>query len=149
VKTFLALIGVVFLAANLYQASGVLRQSYLEGLGFMSREWRESIVLQQARRLPETTIIFSNAPEAVLLHTSLTASRLPRKYEPANRQVNVNYPTEMNELRRQMEKSSAAIIYFTRLNINTLPNLQELETGHDLTILYQAEDGVILGAAGQ
>jgi hypothetical protein len=147
--TALVSIGVLFLFANGYRTSALLRQSYLEGLGFMSREWRESIVLQQARRLPETTSVFSNAPEAVLLHTSLTANRLPRKYEPANRQANVNYPTEMNELRRQMGKSSAAIIFFTRLNINTLPSLQELETDYGLTILYQAEDGVILGAAGQ
>lgn len=97
-KTALVSLGVLFLFANGYQASALLRQSYLEGLGFMSREWRESIVLQQARRLPETTPVFSNAPEAVLLYTHLTANRLPRKYEPANRQANVNYPTEMNEL---------------------------------------------------
>lgn len=149
VKIFLSLIGVFFLAANLYQSSDVLRQSYLEGLGFMSRQWRGSVVLQQARRLPETTPVFSNVPEAVLLYTNLTANRLPRKYEPANRQTNIHYPSEMSELRRQMEKSSAMIIYFTWVNINTLPELQELETEFGLKIFYQAEDGVILGAAAQ
>ncbi len=149
IKTSLALMGVLFLAANLYQSSGLLRQSHSEGLGFMSHEWRESVILQQARRLPQTTLVFSNAPEAVLLYTHLTASRLPRKFEPANRQANINYASEMDELRRLMEKSSGAIIYFTRLNIQTLPSLQELETGYDLTILYQAEDGVILRVADQ
>jgi len=127
---------------SLWQAAGVVRQSYHNGIGFNSANWRSSPTLAWLRRLPEETIVYANAPEPVYLHTERNALRLPRQFDTVAQTANAEYPAELALLAEQLSAGAVAV-YFQGVRSSSGPSEAELVAALALTPVAQTADGTI------
>jgi len=136
----------IFVVSNLLSGVGLIRDGYSHGFGFSSRSWTHSDTLEQVRNLPGGVTIFSNAPEAIYLHTGKTALSLPKKFFSANQQINGSYSAELISMRGKIESDDGLVVYFNSLTERrTLPTEEELRENLPLCILAQKSDGTIYG----
>jgi hypothetical protein len=119
--------------------------AYQSGLGFNSVYWHRSETLSLLDSLPQGIPIFSNAPEAIYIHSNRPASRLPSRYQSANQRANPEYNSRLAEVEAILEAKQGVIVYFNTIQIDSIPKADELVQQMDLYPIYQASDGVIFG----
>lgn len=134
---------VLFLVVYLIQGSRLVLNSYSAGLGFNSLEWSQSNLLPQLDQLPSQVAIYSNAPEAVYIHTGRPANKIPRKNRTVDDLLNENFDTEWALMTSQIEAGVGVIIYFD-VPYRRIPQFEEeFETGLPLDVFVQSEQGTI------
>jgi hypothetical protein len=139
----------VFLAALAARSLNYIQSSYAGGIGFTSRWWRESPTLAVLQSYAPTTVVYSNAPEALYLYTTRDVRPMPKKYESANLRPNQNYEAELMALKEDVWRRGSIIVYFDPMIRSTLPAEREILETLGLKILEQTADGVIYGIKGQ
>lgn len=115
------------LALNLAASGFVVYRSATRGTGFSTRTWSESPIWPYLDALPAGAVLYSNAPEAIYLHTGRTAPYVPRKYEMTSLRPNTEYEEEMQSMARRVEEG-AVVVYFPEVRRHYLPSAQELES---------------------
>lgn len=140
-RLVLAMVGLMFGLLSIYRLSGMAADAYANGLGFNHRLWRESETLAQVEALPPGTLIYSNAPEAVYLHTGRSALRLPRLTRLMEQQVNSSYPAELAEMQRRLAAEAGVVVYFDAVRGQSLPTVEALRESLALALVYDAPDG--------
>jgi hypothetical protein len=137
------LLSVGLLIAVFYslQASKLVMAGYRDGLGFNSLAWAQSETLARLNDLPEEVVVYTNAPEAIYLHTSHPAFSLPRKNDLAAQRLNPEYEAEMAQTMRALNEEAAVLVYFTRLPRSSASEEQGLAQALQLCVLDQMQDG--------
>lgn len=146
-----ALIGLSFVFVGAYAVTSLdyVQSGYVDGIGFTSRWWRESPTLAALQNYPSDGVVYSNAPEALYLHTGRYAESMPKKFESANRRPNELYETELLALKEQIHQQGGVIVYFDPMLRPMIPSPQEIRQVLGLDVLMQTADGVIYGIKGQ
>jgi hypothetical protein len=144
----LAAVLIVFTGAVLAQAARLGAASYSNGWGFSSTSWQGSPTIQRLKQLPETVLVYSNAPEIVYLQTGRAAHALPRQWSAMNQRPNPDYPTERAALERTLSREPAVVAYFNGLRGEAAPGgAQTLAADLQLRVRDRTTDGLILCAA--
>jgi 4-amino-4-deoxy-L-arabinose transferase-like glycosyltransferase len=137
-----------FVGVHLLTGTRLMAGSYANGWGFSGREWEQSATLDQVRRLPGETVVYSNAPALVYLRTGRVAASLPTKVSLMKRQANPAFLTEVAETKDQLRRSCGVVVYFRGLGEQrSLPDEQELRSLLSLGVRFDARDGAILSTA--
>ncbi|HSF82166.1 MAG TPA: hypothetical protein VLA49_13070 [Anaerolineales bacterium] len=146
-KTLIILVLVGFIGANSLRSAGMVIDAYKDGLGFNSVSWLSSETLAEVRKLPENTVIYSNAPEVITFHTLRRAFGLPKKFESANQRENPAYQAELADLKIQILEKNGIVVYFQELKRPTVPSEQELFEVLPSGVQVQTSDGLIYHAS--
>jgi hypothetical protein len=118
-------------------------QGYSEGLGFNSRQWHSSETIEAVRLLPASTVIFSNAPEAIYIHADRPANKIPKKFLSINSQPNLAYMEEMTVLKEEMV-NGGKIVWFDLPWRSSPPDKEDLTLELQLNVFASLSDGNIL-----
>lgn len=133
----------VFVLGSAGRTLGFVAASYRHGLGFNQAAWYSSPLLQQAAALPASLPVYSNAPEAVYLHTGRGALRLPRPFSAADQTENATYADEIAGMTTTMQ-AGGVLVYFTALRGVNADDLELIET-LGLQAMVTTSDGLIYG----
>jgi 4-amino-4-deoxy-L-arabinose transferase-like glycosyltransferase len=118
------------------------------GFGYTSLRWRTSQALQELNQYPAETIIFSNAPEPIYLHTSRPARFLPRRWCTITRQENPYYLQELSQLKQILHEKPAVIVYFLNFKRTSLEEEEMLIETMQLCLSASLPDARIYQASG-
>ena len=101
-----------------------------DGLGYAGRVWRESALWGVIARLPERVPLYSNAYDAIYIHTGRATRPLPGKFNPNSLVVDDQYRHRLAALRSELAENSGVVIYFPLGASRTyMPTEAELQTG--------------------
>lgn len=143
-----AVIGILLVISllNLMGLSNYIQVQTRNGIGFNAREWVLSPISHLARSIPDETIIYTNIPEVFYVHHKREAVLLPRIINPGTKQPMEQFSTDYNRLRKLLDYGQAVVVYF---NLGAwrwyLPTKEMIIENTKAPILYQGQDGVILG----
>lgn len=146
-KTLLA--GVVLAALGLFVITAVINNVrwglpiYQNGSGFSHKDWQSSATLDEVKRLPADTPIYSNVPEVIYLYTNQPALALPRPYNVATQQTDDNYDQKLADVQQQLSQNSGVIVFFDTLRPDALEIVNDVAQQLPLTTLTQTADGTI------
>ena len=165
-----SLIGLVTLTASLSQALGVgylqwgimaalfaaiglnIRLSvpisfdlHMNGQGFTSRQVQTSTTLAVLDSMSDAIVIYSNEPPLVSFQTGRKVSMLPRDTFPLDKEPNPDYVKQLNLLCQNVKEDQAVVIYMFQGRRKYLPTPEQLMADCSLSVLYAAEDGLLLG----
>ena len=104
----------IVLVLALQMINGVvwLRQSYVNGIGFATDNWRHSELIHFAKNAPASTSIVSNAPDFIYTLTGRRTVMIPYKLDPNNRQPNQQYAQAIAVMYEQLKQPNAVFVYF-------------------------------------
>jgi hypothetical protein len=145
VKTGVFILGIWLTMNYLSTSINLVSSSYREGIGLNSREWLQSETLNELEIYSPEIVIYSNAPDAIYLHTGRPAVSLPRKYERASQRVNHNYSSDLVNIQNLVDSNQALIVYFSTLNRPNISTEEELSTDLRLDVVANLSDGKIFG----
>jgi hypothetical protein len=135
----IAIIG-IYLSQNTTRISKFNRT----GLGYASRFWKQSQIIQKVKDLPSEIEIYSNGPDAIYILTGKPAYFIPSKVDPGTRLVNKNYLSELSRMREQLKHKKGVIVYFyVGRRRWYLPSIYELKSILQLKLLIHGTDGAI------
>jgi hypothetical protein len=125
--------------------------SHQSGLGFSSKEWRESDTVVRVKHLPSGLPIFSNEVPAIYFLTGKPARPIPHKVDAMTRRKRTTYSQDLGRMRDELRAKQGVVVYFRRTgNWRTtvderwwIPTETELQEALDLRRIFEAEDGAI------
>jgi hypothetical protein len=126
-----------------FESSRLISESYHTGIGLNSQAWLQSETMTALEKYPAEMIIYSNAPDAIYLHTGRPAFTLPRKFESAAQRINYTYDLDLAIVQAKLDSNQALIVYFSILNRPNLPTEEEIRTDLSLDVLASLSDGKI------
>jgi hypothetical protein len=142
-KVAFASITILFSLLHMVQGARLVHKNYNLGIGFNSYEWHRSEIMPQLGQLPSQIAIYSNAPEAIYIHTGRTAVKVPRENRTVDDLVNEGFDSEWNLMKSRIEDGTGVIVYFY-LPWRNLPQTEdELVKILALDILASESDGAI------
>lgn len=96
------------------------------------------------RRLPITTPIYTNGPQAIYYLTGRPAATIPWKVDLVAGRENARYADELAELHDRLASDTAVVVYFNRLADRWwLPSEEKLREALPLVALTRSSDGTV------
>ena len=135
----------LYTTTSLLRSASAFVENSIYGIGFSHQHWRDSAIIAEVDRLPEKTIIYTNSPEGIYLHTQRSVLDLPRKMDAIRQRANPEYADQIQSLKTQVICGGALVVYFTAVQSTTLPSPAELQAFNAWTDQVDFEDGFILG----
>jgi hypothetical protein len=136
-----------FAALSAGRSAGWLAAGYRQGIGFNSAAWLASPSLMQLQELPESSMLYSNAPEVIYLHTGRGVYRIPRQFNVVNQTVNDDYPAELAMMAQRL--GADGVVYFAVVPSSSGPSEAELVEALTLRELAQTTDGTLYARGSQ
>jgi len=134
----------IFSVTHVIGAFPWLKRSYSNGLGYASRSWKQSALIEHIKTLDSELPIFTNGPDAVYMLTGRSTYMIPSRVEPSTRLGNSNYPYELATMRKVLEERNGRLVYFNKISWRWyLPSENELKEQLRLHMLAGEEDGTI------
>jgi 4-amino-4-deoxy-L-arabinose transferase-like glycosyltransferase len=143
----LAALLLLVVGGSVIRGAGWVNDGYLNGIGFSSLAWQRSAFIQQVQSLPQETLTYSNAPEAIYLHAGRRAMPFPKPINVTTQQANLAYAAEVERMQELLSQQAAFVVYARSLSQRTSPTETELSQQLSLRILAQAVDGAIYASS--
>ncbi len=116
-------------------------------LGYGTKQWTHSALIERVRSLPRYRLIYSNAEDAVYLHTGILVKALPGKFEASAVTKDKKYAEKMKLLRTHIRQRKAYIVYFSSIKRSYHATEKELQRQLRLVVIQQDRYGVIMKSA--
>ena len=134
----------ILLTLQIINGSVWLKQSYSDGIGFATEQWRTSELIGFVKNAREPLVFFSNAPDFLATLANKPAQMIPRKVNPDTYKPNEHYAAEFDALREQLIKPNTVLVYFDDENrLWYLPSPAELERKLPLQVIKTAREGKV------
>jgi hypothetical protein len=140
-------VGLLIIGLQLPATLTWLQQHYRQGIGYSSREWKESETIKQLATKMPSVLIYSNAPDVVYTLLGRPAAMIPRRSNTASNMPNASYHAEIEQMRTTVRAANGVIVFFDRINWRKyLPSAAELESSLGLRLVTKTNDGAIYQA---
>jgi hypothetical protein len=117
-----------------------------DGLGYTSRQWRDSELTAFVRQVRGDVTVYSNGADAVRFLTGRESRWIPAKSLPETLRANPRYPEQIGALCQDFREHGALVIYFHRITWRWyLPGEAELASSCDLPVRQRYADGTVYG----
>ena len=131
--------GLAFVTAHVAATARWAREARADGLFYTRRGLQKSALLAQVRALPPTAVVWSNAPDAVYIHTGRCARLLPGQKRPDNGRPDPAFASGWRELLGQRD---AYIAWFDAFAWRSyLPAERELAAAPSIQTVMSLDDG--------
>ncbi len=144
-----ALLAVVILSLGLriQGAEVTMARVHRDGSGYASEAWQDSPAIARLAALPTTTLIYSNASEAVGYLTERQVLAIPDSLLPETLLPNPRYVVEMGALCWRVSEGRAVAAYLTTEGIGDPDEKAHLERLCSFPSSATYPDGTIYGSA--
>ena len=140
-------VGLLIIGLQLPATLNWLRQHYRQGIGYSSREWKESETIEQLATKMPSVLIYSNAPDVVYTLLGRPAAMIPRRTMTASNLPNPNFHAELEHMNRTLQAANGVIVFFDRVHWRKyLPSAAELESSLRLRLVTRTADGAVYQA---
>jgi hypothetical protein len=141
------IVSFLFVGVQIIKSTPLVASLHYEGIGFSSKYWRYSKIIEIVKSVPPDTIIYTNGPDAIDILTGKSSLMIPSKVDPGTRLSNENFAAQFADMARQLETDKSILVYFYGITWRWyLPTKEEIAKGVRLRVLYQGRDGIIYGA---
>lgn len=138
IRMILTLSLAIVVAGNMVNTARYVQKAHLNGLGYKTKKWRESRLIEAIRKMPPGTLVFSDCPDAVYVLTGRNTRRLPSKTEVTDAQIIENL---LDELKKTKD---SVFIYFNMTARTRYPSKDEMLKIFPLEAGEPYPDGVML-----
>lgn len=140
----LALLGLVAFS-QIGAQNKYLAHAKANGIGFASKRWAQSEMLQWVKRLPRDTVIYTNGSDALEILANRPSRQIPSLASPNDRTRNPNLNNEIRQMVSGISHGKGLIVYLNGITWRWyLPTLEQLRRALPLNIIYSGSDGVAL-----
>jgi hypothetical protein len=120
------------------------------GLGFTSRDWRNSETMAFMRSFTGEGIIYSNGSDILSFDTQLPSRYIPEKVSPFTLAPNEAFEGERQQMCGDIVQRGAILVYFNHIDWRWyLPTKADLEAKCNLPIWRQFADGTVYAAGAR
>ena len=130
------------LASYAFRAAALCSVIHSNGLGYSSRNWRNSKLVAYLRNIPRKTVIYTNGSAGVFYQTKRVAKTIPRKY--VNGKPNPKYSTLLTQMRDDIEANGGVVVYFNDVPSSLIPSVEELKKELNMRTALKANLGTAL-----
>lgn len=114
------------------------------GLGYTSRRWWQSEIVQRVQMFPKETLIATNTQGALYLLTGRKTVPFPLKVNAFTREVNSEYSSQFAALRDRLSEEGGIVVYLTiNESPQELPTEEEIHDFLPLRCIIDSADGSI------
>jgi hypothetical protein len=126
-----------------YRGFMQVSHAYENGVGYLTKSWLQSDLMEKIGGLPPETTIFSNKHEQLQVILNRDISRMPRLIY--NERVNGNYDHEFQDMLNRLEESDGLLVVFTNISDSEKRhhNLKFVINHPSLTIIDESTGGMI------
>lgn len=142
-KILLASFLIGFTCLQLLNGYQYFTNIYATGLGFNASVWFQSETLKAVQQLPEGVTYFSNAPEALYIHTDHPSFKIPQAVRIVDQNPNANYDEDVERLDAEISNGPVAIVVFNLPGRNSEEDYATLLGSLPVQLTSRTEDGVI------
>ncbi|MFQ5559660.1 MAG: ArnT family glycosyltransferase [Nitrospinota bacterium] len=142
----IAALGVLLLFIT---AQGVFTFSFASyvhntGIGYNSRDWKNSEIMQRIKELNKKIIVYSNASDAINVLAARKTFSIPLKVDPGTKEKNPEFLNQIKRVGLNMKNKGAILVHFNSITWRWyLPTPTELNRILPLKLIYRGEDGLI------
>ena len=115
------------------------------GLGYTSKQWRESPTIAFVNSLSNDQTIYSNGADVIGFLTDNESLPLPKKNSPTSLEANPGYNDEIRAMCKDIMDNGALMVYFNAIGRGYLPTFQEVKPACAPSILQRFADGKVYG----
>jgi len=134
----------LFLLVHLVSSGYVVWKSHQDGLGYASRKWKQSAVIEYIRSQPEDVLIYSNGADALHLLTGRCALSIPAKFSAVTLQRQDNYFQGLESMREQLSENDGLLVYLRLIDWRDyMPLEEELLERLPLESVIRVSDGSV------
>lgn len=124
--------------------------TWANGDGYTSREWRVSRTLAFVRSLPGGVKVYSNGRDVVSFWTDRQTDSVPARTSSSTRQENPDFDRQMGTMCSDVKHGRALLVYFNAITWRWyLPTEDEVESRCKLPVFERFVDGTVYGALGR
>jgi 4-amino-4-deoxy-L-arabinose transferase-like glycosyltransferase len=116
---------------------------YQTGLGFNASIWFKSETLNAIQQLPDGINYYSNAPEALYIHTNHPTNKIPQAVRVVDQNPNENYERDVQSLETAISSGPVAIVVFNLPGRSSEETYATLLNSLPIQSTIRTEDGVI------
>jgi hypothetical protein len=116
------------------------------GLGYTSRQWRDSESIAFVKLLAEDVRIYSNGADVLGFLTEKKSLSIPAKMSSITMEANPLYNEESEAMWKDIKENRALLVYFNLIDWRwDLPTQKEVESTYQLSVLRRFADGTVYG----
>jgi hypothetical protein len=115
-----------------------------KGLGYNSRSWQRSPLVDFVESLPTETVVFSNADDGLLYSTGHPVWRLPAASASAS-----DSPAWIEQIRQRQGMGAAYVVYFDAITWRELISPADIQQHFPVATMLRNEEGVVLQMSPQ
>jgi len=118
--------------------------NHTNGIGYASKVWKQSVLVQRVRDLPAEVPVYSNGSDVLYLLTERPIHGLPIKVNPVTGELNTTYIGQVAAMGERLRTENGVLAYFDRITWRWyLPSEEELIELLPLKKVVEAQDGSI------
>jgi hypothetical protein len=132
--------GLVILSHTAWGGAASVREARDEGLGWVGPGWTDSAMLEDLRNLPPGTVVFSNVPDGVRLHTGIDAEWSPRDPgdTPESRE---RFERDLRKMLKLIGEGQGVLALSRLKRTSAFANPKEIDTEVDLWTMQSYPEG--------
>jgi hypothetical protein len=136
-----------FVAASLFVVGGIV-SLVNPAHGYAKSYWKHNRVLADIRAMPKSTVIYTNAPDAVYLLAHRAVSSVPETRDFSTLEINPRFTAQIREIRSTLETRGGYLVYIRGLHRDDfLPTESRLRHLLPLHLVRNEPDGAIYSIA--
>jgi len=117
-------------------------------LGYATPAWIHSQIMADVRALPPSSVIYTNAPDAIYLLDHRSTSSVPERVDFSTLKANTRFHAQLGEIRHTLGAHRGFVVYVRGLGRDSfLPTESSLEQDLSLRLVRDAPDGAIYAIA--
>lgn len=130
-KILTSAICILFLASYIVSIINPFIIGYKEGhIGYANKDWTLSETINELKKYPDSTLIYSNGPDAIYLLTGKSAKMFPLTKNPYTLEINDDYLSQMEAMIKEIREKEGIlvfliepqeVIYHLRINLLVIP----------------------------
>lgn len=144
VQGFTLIVGLA-VAAQIFFAVGeslyLASRARMRGLGYQSRSWQESLLVQSIESLPADTPIFSNGDDGLYFATGRPVWRLPERQDRSGEGDRI--PDWAVTMTSHMDDEQAYVVYFDAITWRNVVTPEDIGEIFDVRQILLVEEGVM------
>lgn len=138
----ITLLSISIKSKNAIQVASTIQ---INGLGYTSKEWRNSEIIGFVQNYEIKSKIYTNGGDILDFSANLESDTLPVKYSSNKEVDNPNFFDEFEFLCSDIRENEAVILYFDQISRKYLPSKEEIEATCNIFPTKIFSDGVLYG----
>jgi 4-amino-4-deoxy-L-arabinose transferase-like glycosyltransferase len=140
------MISFLFIGNQVVSSVPLVASFHNEGIGFASKYWKHSQIMELVKSVPEDITIYTNGPDAIDILAGKSALMIPAKVEAGTRLANEDFAAQFADMANQIRAGKSIVVYFSLITWRWyLPTKEEVARNIRHRVLYDGWDGTVFG----